>query len=92
MLAYALLAIASAVSASVTPATYDGTCYYPVPDPSFPSLSDYMGRWYQVAGTIVPFTLGCSCIYADYTLNVPYPAPSLFLYYTSRFQNFQPPD
>lgn len=64
------LALATTAFAAINSATYDGTCYYPTPDPTFPGLEEYMGRWYQVAGTIVPFTLGCSCIYAQYDLNV----------------------
>jgi lipocalin len=66
----AFLALAATALAAINNATYDGTCYYPTPDPSFPGLEEYMGRWYQVAGTIVPFTLGCSCVFAEYSLNV----------------------
>jgi apolipoprotein D and lipocalin family protein len=54
---------------TVNTALYDGTCYYPTADPNFPDISEYLGRWYQVAGSIAIFTLGCSCVYADYTLN-----------------------
>ncbi|KAI0159320.1 Calycin-like protein [Pestalotiopsis sp. NC0098] len=54
----------------VNPALYDGSCYYPVPDTQFPDdLSEYLGRWYQVAGTFAIFTAGCQCTTADYGLN-----------------------
>jgi apolipoprotein D and lipocalin family protein len=54
----------------VNPAIYDGSCFYPVPDPNFPDdLSEYLGRWYQVAGTPAIFTAGCQCTTADYGLN-----------------------
>lgn len=52
----------------INSAVYDGTCYYPTGDSSF-DLESFLGRWYQVAGTVVPFTLGCSCTYAEYALN-----------------------
>ncbi|KXS15614.1 Calycin-like protein [Gonapodya prolifera JEL478] len=52
---------------AVNPAVFDGTCYYPTPDPNFPEdLTEYTGRWYQVAGTPQIFTAGCTCIYAEY--------------------------
>ena len=52
------------------PAIYDGRCYYPTADPRF-DLNSYLGRWYQVASSVtLPFTLGCSCVYAEYSLNV----------------------
>lgn len=54
---------------NVTAARWDGQCFYPEPDDDF-ELSDYLGRWYQVAGTVAPFTAGCKCIYAEYSLNV----------------------
>lgn len=45
-------------------------CFYPVPDYTFPNdLSEYLGRWYQVAGTPAIFTAGCQCTTADYGLN-----------------------
>lgn len=54
----------------VNPAIYDGSCFYPVPDVNFPDdLSEYLGRWYQVAGTPAIFTAGCQCTTADYGLN-----------------------
>ncbi|KAK9422592.1 putative Lipocalin-like domain-containing protein [Seiridium unicorne] len=54
----------------INPAIYDGSCFYPVPDPIFPGdLSEYLGRWYQVAGTPFLFTAGCQCTTADYGLN-----------------------
>lgn len=54
----------------VTDATYDGQCYYPKPDEDDFELDEYVGRWYQVAGTVAPFTAGCKCIFAEYSLNV----------------------
>jgi hypothetical protein len=54
---------------NVTNAHWDGQCFYPESDDDF-ELNDYLGRWYQVAGTIAPFTAGCKCIYAEYSLNV----------------------
>jgi apolipoprotein D and lipocalin family protein len=67
-----ILALAATVAANVNNATYDGQCCYPVGDPNFPSdnLVEYTGRWYQVAGTFATFTLGCTCISADYGLGV----------------------
>lgn len=55
---------------TVNPALWDGLCTYPVADILFPSnLTEYTGRWYQVAGTPQPFTANCTCIYAEYGLN-----------------------
>ncbi|KAL2070947.1 hypothetical protein VTL71DRAFT_13973 [Oculimacula yallundae] len=56
------------LNVTVTDALWDGQCTYPKPDKSF-QLSNYLGRWYQVAGTRAPFTAGCSCIYAEYGMN-----------------------
>ncbi|KAI5362132.1 Putative lipocalin/cytosolic fatty-acid binding domain, calycin, lipocalin, ApoD type [Septoria linicola] len=53
---------------AVIGATYDGSCFYPKPTDDF-VLDDYLGRWYQVAGTLAPFTAGCKCIFADYALS-----------------------
>lgn len=53
---------------AVVDASYDGQCFYPKPTSNF-ELDSYLGRWYQVAGTLAPFTAGCKCIYADYSLN-----------------------
>lgn len=54
---------------AVQDALYDGSCFYPTPDPAFPNdLAAYTGRWYQVAGTPQIFTTGCRCIYAEYGL------------------------
>jgi apolipoprotein D and lipocalin family protein len=53
---------------NVTSATYDGSCYYPTPDSNFPDLPEYLGKWYQLAGTPQVFELGCQCIYAEYSL------------------------
>ena len=53
----------------VTDATWDGQCFYPESDDDF-DLENYLGRWYQVAGTPAPYTAGCSCIQANYDLNV----------------------
>lgn len=52
----------------VADALWDGECFYPKPTTAF-NLVQYLGRWYQVAGTPAPFTQGCTCIYAEYTLN-----------------------
>jgi hypothetical protein len=51
------------------PSSWDGHCYYPKPDIGF-QLESYLGKWYQVAGTVAPFTAGCKCIQAQYELNV----------------------
>ncbi|KEY74603.1 hypothetical protein S7711_05034 [Stachybotrys chartarum IBT 7711] len=50
------------------PSLWDGQCFYPTADGGF-QLETYLGRWYQVAGTLAPFTAGCKCIYAQYALN-----------------------
>lgn len=57
---------------NVTDARWDGQCFYPEADDDF-ELDNYLGRWYQVAGTVAPFTAGCKCIYAEYSLNVSFP-------------------
>ncbi|CZT07224.1 uncharacterized protein RAG0_12759 [Rhynchosporium agropyri] len=62
----------SDLNVTVTEALWDGQCTYPKADKSF-QLSDYLGRWYQVAGTRAPFTAGCSCIYAEYGMNARLP-------------------
>lgn len=54
---------------NVVPSVWDGKCFYPAPDAAF-DLESYLGRWYQVAGTVAPFTAGCKCIFAQYSLNV----------------------
>ncbi|KPI41874.1 putative oxido [Cyphellophora attinorum] len=73
----ALIATASAVpsprqttsqSLNVTESTWDGECFYPKPVDDF-SLDFYLGRWYQVAGSSFGETAGCTCIYAEYSLN-----------------------
>jgi hypothetical protein len=64
-----LLLLTAAAAKNAIPSVWDGSCYYPVPDPGF-RLDSYLGRWYQVAGTIAPFTRNCKCIYAQYALNV----------------------
>ncbi|EME80793.1 uncharacterized protein MYCFIDRAFT_140879, partial [Pseudocercospora fijiensis CIRAD86] len=48
-------------------ASYDGQYFYPKPTSNF-ELDSYLGRWYQVAGTLAP-TAGCRCISADCSLN-----------------------
>ncbi|KAF1939466.1 Calycin-like protein [Clathrospora elynae] len=53
---------------NVAAAQYDGTCFYPVPDPNF-NLEAYLGTWYQVAGTPFGPTTGARCVTADYQLN-----------------------
>lgn len=54
---------------NVAPALWDGKCFYPQADASF-KLDTYPGRWYQLAGTLAPFTAGCKCISARYDINV----------------------
>ncbi|KAF1917637.1 Calycin-like protein [Ampelomyces quisqualis] len=53
---------------NVVASQYDGTCFYPVPDPKF-DLEAYLGTWYQVAGTPFGPTAGARCITANYALN-----------------------
>lgn len=53
---------------NVVRSTWDGKCFYPVADETF-HLESYLGKWYQIAGTLAPFTAGCSCITAEYSLN-----------------------
>ncbi|KAK5166868.1 uncharacterized protein LTR77_007597 [Saxophila tyrrhenica] len=54
-------------SPPVTAAQYDGHCFYPVPDPKF-NLHNYLGTWYQVAGTPFGPTAGARCVTANYQL------------------------
>ncbi|KAL9944159.1 hypothetical protein D7B24_002197 [Verticillium nonalfalfae] len=82
MRSFALLPLAAAALAScqndttspapavpnVVPSLWDGECYYPTGDIGF-GLESYLGRWYQVAGTLAPFTGNCKCIRAEYSLN-----------------------
>jgi len=63
------LLAASAAAKNAVPALYDGSCYYPKPDIGF-DLNSYLGRWYQVAGTIAPYNANCKCTFAQYALNV----------------------
>jgi apolipoprotein D and lipocalin family protein len=73
----ALAALASATPQNTTsatplnavPSSWDGSCFYPKPDIGF-ELESYLGKWFQVAGTVAPFTAGCKCIQAQYELNV----------------------
>jgi len=65
----ALAALASAESLNAVPSSWDGECFYPKPDIGF-QLESYLGKWFQVAGTVAPFTAGCKCIQAQYELNV----------------------
>ncbi|KAH7368810.1 Calycin-like protein [Plectosphaerella cucumerina] len=53
---------------NTVPSLWDGKCFYPTGDIGF-QLEPYLGRWYQVAGTLAPFTAGCKCIFAEYELN-----------------------
>lgn len=64
-----LLLSTAAAAKNAVPSVWDGSCYYPTPDPGF-RLDTYLGRWYQVAGTIAPYTRNCKCVYAQYALNV----------------------
>jgi len=68
-LSLALAALASSESLNAVPSSWDGQCYYPKADIGF-QLESYLGKWYQVAGTVAPFTAGCKCIQAQYALNV----------------------
>lgn len=68
-LSIGLAATASAASLNAVPSSWDGHCYYPKADIGF-HLESYLGKWYQVAGTVAPFTAGCKCIQAQYALNV----------------------
>jgi lipocalin len=68
-LSFSLLALASSTPLNAVPSTWDGHCYYPQPDIGF-QLPSYLGKWFQVAGTVAPFTAGCKCIQAQYALNV----------------------
>ena len=66
----AVFLLAAAVAAkNAVPSLWDGRCFYPTGDIGF-ELDSYLGRWYQVAGTIAPFTANCKCIFAEYELNV----------------------
>ncbi|KAM4060743.1 lipocalin-like domain-containing protein [Hirsutella rhossiliensis] len=76
LLGFSALALANAAAIRpaapkphAVPATWDGKCWYPTADSGFQLESYLLGRWYQVAGTLVPFTAGCRCISAQYTLN-----------------------
>ncbi|KXJ85329.1 Calycin-like protein [Microdochium bolleyi] len=70
LLVAGIVASASAACASnVVPSLWDGECYYPTADIGF-DLDSYLGgRWFQVAGTIAPFTANCKCIFAQYSLD-----------------------
>ncbi|KAK3368538.1 Calycin-like protein [Podospora didyma] len=59
---------ATAAAKNALPSLWDGSCYYPKSDIGF-ELSSYLGRWYQVAGTIAPYTANCKCTMAQYALN-----------------------
>ena len=59
---------AEASTLDVADALWDGECFYPKPTSDF-ELDQYLGRWYQMAGTPAPFSQGCSCIFAEYILN-----------------------
>jgi apolipoprotein D and lipocalin family protein len=71
-LSLALAALASSQeqeTLNAVPSSWDGHCYYPKADIGF-QLETYLGKWFQVAGTVAPFTAGCKCIQAQYALNV----------------------
>jgi apolipoprotein D and lipocalin family protein len=57
-------------SLAAAPALYDGKCFYPQADVADFDLEQYLGRWYQVAGTAFGPTAGCKCVFAEYSLNV----------------------
>lgn len=70
LLVAGIAASASAACASgVVPSLWDGECYYPTADIGFDLDSYIGGRWFQVAGTVAPFTAGCKCIFAEYSLD-----------------------
>ena len=74
-LSLALAALVSSETLNAVPSSWDGHCYYPKADIGF-ELESYLGKWFQVAGTVAPFTAGCKCIQAQYALNVsPYTRP-----------------
>lgn len=60
---------ATTAAKNVVPSLWDSQCFYPQGDLDF-ELDSYLGRWYQVAGTIAPFTADCRCIFTQYELNV----------------------
>jgi apolipoprotein D and lipocalin family protein len=67
------VAVPQTDASSSTPAIavdtiFDGKCYYPKADSRF-QLDTFLGRWYQLAATNAPFSLGCTCVTADYSLN-----------------------
>ncbi|GAB1315419.1 hypothetical protein MFIFM68171_05629 [Madurella fahalii] len=66
--AFVSLLAGIAAAKNAVPALWDGSCYYPKPDIGF-ELSSYLGRWYQVAGSITPFSRDCKCTFAQYALN-----------------------
>jgi apolipoprotein D and lipocalin family protein len=68
-IALALVSLASSEALNAVPSSWDGQCYYPKADIGF-QLESYLGKWFQVAGTVAPFTAGCKCIQAQYALNV----------------------
>jgi apolipoprotein D and lipocalin family protein len=63
-----IAALGLTTAKNTVPSLWDGACTYPTPDAGF-TLDSYLGRWYQVAGTIAPFTRNCKCIFAQYALN-----------------------
>lgn len=71
---------------NTVPSLWDGECFYPTPDIGFDTKS-YLGRWYQVAGTVAPFTASCKCIYAQYALNVGFFFFLFFFLFNSPYQN-----
>jgi len=66
---FTLLPAIALAAKNAVPSLWDGSCYYPRPDIGF-DLNSYLGRWYQVAGTIAPFSAECKCTFAQYALNV----------------------
>ncbi|KAL2162593.1 hypothetical protein VTH06DRAFT_7507 [Thermothelomyces fergusii] len=70
MLSLGLISLLATTTAAgnAAPSLWDGLCFYPKPDIGF-ELDSYLGRWYQVAGTLAPFTANCKCIFAEYRLD-----------------------
>lgn len=81
MRSFALVSLLAGIAAAknAVPSLWDGSCYYPRPDIGF-ELDSYLGRWYQVAGTIAPYNEGCKCTFAQYGLSVRLSYPLHYYY------------
>ncbi|KAF2667331.1 Calycin-like protein [Microthyrium microscopicum] len=56
------------ISEDAVETIWDGTCVYPKPDGRF-KPNEFLGKWYQQAGTETLYNFGCTCVKADYTKN-----------------------